>query len=202
MPQDKFHLKLISAPTVEPVTTAQVKTYAHIDHSTEDSLIAQWIKSGRILAENYQRRAYMRQTWRVIFDYLPAMPIYIPRPPLVEVKSVKIYDTADTETDLTLSTYFHIDTNSEPGRIGFKYGKTWPSSTVRDLEGLIIEYVAGYNIAGSTTTTEAPDSTDVPENVADAIYLYCTYRNENRTAEEGSVPEQFFDLLHPDRIYL
>ena len=202
MPEQKFSLRLVSGPTIEPVTVAEVKTYAHIDHTTEDALIGQWIKSARILAEGYQRRAYMRQTWEVIYDCFPAMPLYIPRPPLVEVKSVKYYDYQDTETELTLATYFQIDTNHEPGRIAFKYGQTWPTATLRDLEVLKIQYVAGYNIAGSTSTTEDPDASDVPANVKDAIYLYCTYRSENRTAEGGSVPDQFYNLLSDERIYL
>ena len=144
----------------------------------------------------------MRQTWEVIFDSFPCMPIYVPRPPLVEVKWVKYYDYQDTETELTLSTYFQIDTNHEPGRISFKYGQSWPAVTTRDMEVLKIQYVAGYNIAGSTTTTEDPSSGDVPDNVKDAIYLYCTYRSENRTAEQGPVPEQFYNLLSDERIYL
>lgn len=198
----EHNLKLISAPAIEPVTVAEVKLHAHIDHAVEDSLIETWIKSGRELAESFQRRAYYTQTWELIFDKFPPLPLNIPRAPLIEVLSVKYYDYEDTETVYDLDDLL-IDTDSEPGRIAHVYGITWPTTTLRDINAVKIRFTAGYGDAGTTTTT-SPDFVveAIPANVKDAIMLYCSWRNENRTGETGEVPSAFFNLLRHDRVYI
>jgi len=198
-----YHLDVITEPTVEPVTAEQVKTYVHIDHSTEDAIIENWIKTARKLAENFQRRAYARQTLELSFDFFPAMPIPIPRPPLVSVRSFKYFDYKNTETSFDLSDMFDIDYNHEPGRIAFAYQKSWPSVSLRTLDCVKIKCVAGFDrVYKAGTTTESPNSDYIPAAVKDAIYLYCGYRNENRSGETPEIPKQFYDLLMDDRFYL
>ena len=192
-----YSMKLITPPTVEPVTVADVKTYAHIDHATDDSIIAKWIKTARILAENYQRRAYYEQVWELSFDDFPELPLLIPRPPLVSIDFIHYYDSDDVMTNMDL-TEFIIDINHEPGRIDHAYNQIWPSEILRPIDAVRIRYTCGYQLMYSTTTTWAPDNTPIPENVMDAIYLYCTYRNENRAGEVEKVPQQFYDLLNQD----
>lgn len=184
-------LKLITPPIVEPVTVADVKLHTHIDHDVEDNLIQLWIESARKLAEDFQCRAYVAQTYTMTFDSFPDLPILIPRAPLTAVSSVKYYDYENTETSMLL-TDFIIDTDSEPGRIGFAYSKTWPSVTLRPMNAVKITFTCG---TGSNAST-------VPATVKDAIMLYCTYRNENRAAEIDSAPRQFYDLLSPQRLYV
>jgi len=193
-----YSLKLITPPSTEPVTVDEVKIYAHIDHDVDDSLITTWIKTGRILAENYQRRAYYEQVWEMSFDEFPALPLLIPRPPLVSIDSIKYYDKDNTETVMALSDFI-IDTNHEPGRLAHAYSVLWPSVILKPIDALRIRYTCGYHY--STTTTYAPGNVPVPENVMDAIYLYCTYRNENRAGEVDKIPRQFYDLLNQDGFY-
>lgn len=193
-----FSMKLITPPTVEPVTVSEVKIYAHIDHSVDDALIAQWIKTARILAENYQRRAYYEQVWELSFDDFPSLPLLIPRPPLVSIDFVQYYETDNTMTGMALSEFI-IDTNHEPGRIAHAYGCLWPSVILREIDALRIRYTCGFAAqTTNTTTTFAPDLADIPDNVKDAIYLYCAYRNENRSGEVDIVPKQFYHLLNQD----
>jgi len=204
-------LYLVTAPTVEPVTAAEVKLHTRIDLSTEDALIESWIKSARKLAEDYQRRAFITQTLEIVLDKFPGDVIKIPHPPLQQVLQISYFDYLNAETilyythlqDETTSTTpepdpsigtgnFIIDTRSEPGRVSLGYGVTWPTDTLRPIDAVRIKYLAGY---GDTAAS-------VPETVKDAIMLYCAYRYENRTAESGSAPKQFYDLLAPDRIQL
>lgn len=204
-----FSLKLITAPAVEPVALSEVKLHAHIDHDVQDSIISDWIASGRIAAETFQRRAYIAQVWEMAFDGFPSVPISIPRPPLIGVISIKCYDCADMETvlyskadnpatdeveagtDLATNSDFIIDTHSQPGRIMLAYGKSWPSITERSINTLIIQFAAGYGL----------EAHEVPETVKDAIMLYCTARNENRAGEEDFL-KAFHNLLYPNRVYL
>lgn len=202
-----YSMKLITPPAIEPVSVAEVKLHARISHAVEDSILEKWVAAARIEAENYQRRAYLGQIWELGLDIFPAVPIYLPRPPLMQLISIKCYDYADEETVLYNEGYnpistteeggeepdtngdFIIDTASEPGRICLAYGKSWPAITLRQINGLKIRYAAGYGLAAD----------DVPEGVWDAIVLYCSWRNENRAAE-GQFPRQFYDLLSADRI--
>jgi hypothetical protein len=213
-------LKLITAPLTEPVTAAEVKLHTRISYSQEDALINTWIKSGRKLAEDYQRRAYVNQQWELTLDGFPSLPLDLPRPPLLSISSISYFDTDDTETIMysddtdqstttttmgpTTSTTttaepnvieddgtFIIDTDSEPGRLCFAYSKRWPTTVLRPHNAFKIRYWAG---CGPTAST-------VPQTVKDAIMLYCAYRNENRSGEITEAPRQFFDLLRPERIF-
>jgi uncharacterized phiE125 gp8 family phage protein len=196
-----FGLRRISGPAVEPVTVDEVKLHAHIDHAVEDTLIEAWIKTARELAENYQKRAYYTQVWEMIFDGFPTLPLLIPRPPLISIDSLKYYDYEDTETDYDLTNLI-IDSDSQPGRICHVYGVTWPAETLREMNAVKIQFTAGYGNAG-TTTTDAPDFVvqEIPQSVKDAIILYCTFRNENRAAENDDIPKSFYNLLDPERIF-
>jgi len=196
-----YSMKLITPPSVEPVTVAEAKIYAHIDHDVDDSLIATWIKTARILAESHQRRAYYEQTWELSFDGFPGLPLLIPRPPLVRVVSIKYYDYQNTMTSMGLSDFI-IDINHEPGRLTHSYDTTWPTVTLKPIDAVRIRFICGFaHYSTTSTTTYAPDLGDIPDNVKDAIYLYCGFRNENRSGEIVEIPRQFYDLLNQDGFY-
>jgi uncharacterized phiE125 gp8 family phage protein len=186
------HLQIITAPAIEPVTVDEVKMHTHIGHNAEDDLIAMWIKSGRELAEGFQRRAFITQTIELTLDRFPECgEIFLPRSPLASVTSFTYYDHVDAATAWALTNLI-VDASSQPGRLALGYGIFWPSVTLRSINAIKIRYTAGY---GSVAT-------DVPGNVRDAITLYCSFRNESRAGESGAIPEQFFDLLRHDRMFL
>lgn len=182
------NFKVVTAPATEPVTAADVKLYSRIYTDVEDASVNTWISAGRIAAEDYQHRAYVTQTIELSYDYWPEKVINLPRPPTATVNSVKYYDEDNVEATLDASKYF-VDVDSTPGRIALNAGESWPSVTLRPIRGLVINYDAGYGTAS-----------DVPERVKDAISLYCAYRYENRIAEDGTIPEAFYNILQPDRI--
>lgn len=192
-----LNLKRVSGPDYEPVTVANVKLHTHIDHDVEDDLIEGWIKAARIHAEDYQGKTYYTTVYDLSMDFWPTLPLLLPRPPLVTVDSFKYYDTANTEYTFDLND-MHVDTYSEPGRLTLNYLETWPTSiTLRSIDAVRIRYTAGYGDMAGTT----PDTIVglIPDSVKDAIYVYCAWRNENR-AGEVSLPQQFYDILRPERI--
>lgn len=171
-------LKLITPPAVEPVTLNEAKAHMRVDGTDEDSLIEQLIKVARRWCEKYQRRAYITQTWELWLDGWPQDAagnssdyIYIPRPPLQSVSSVKYYDTDDVEYTLDGADYF-VDDKSEPGRIVLAYGKSWPSTTLRPANGICVTFVTGYGNTGD----------DVPGEVKQAILLLVAHWFEHREA--------------------
>lgn len=194
-----MNLKRISGPNTEPVTVADVKLHTHIDYDVEDVLILNWIKAARIAAEDFQGMAYYTQVFDMSFDDWPLLPINVPKPPLVSVDSIKYYDTQNNEYEFDLNDT-QIDSYSQPGRISLGYNIYWPTSvTLRTMNAVRIRFTAGYGDSGETTTTPDFVVSLIPENVKDAIYVYCAWRNENR-AGENNLPKQFYDILRPNRI--
>jgi len=181
--------RLNEAAGSEPVTAADVKLYARVAHSVEDSLIDSWIAAARKLAEDYQHRSYVQQTYRMVYDSFPPSEIEFPRPPLISVESVKYYDYEDNETTFA-DTNYSLDLISEVGRLSLNYGISWPTVTLRPLNAIIIDFTTGYGA----------DADAVPDSVKNAIYVYCTFMYENREAENGTIPREFYDLLRPDRM--
>jgi len=196
---NKFSFKVTTPPTVEPVTTAEVKIHTRISGTDQDTMIAKWIKSGRELAEAYQRRAFVEQVIEVSFDQFPQVPFSLPRSPVMTLQTMKYYTTANAEIVVYSSTApvgtesnYLADIDSEPARITLAFGCTFPAAVLREINAFKVIYKAGY---GATAA-------NVPENVKDAILLYCDWRYENRAAETNAVPEQFYNLLDAQRIFL
>lgn len=194
-----FIIRVRNPPALEPVTVEEVKTHTRVNGTDQDSVIAQWIRTGREIAEVYQRRAYVEQTLELSLDSFASSPIRLPRSPVMEVKQIKYYTVDNTEVviydaDSPVGTedQYLVDLDSEPARILPAHGYTWPVAALRELNAVKVVYTAGY---GPTV-----DST--PGRVKDAIMLYCAWRFENRVAETNTVPHQFYALLDQDRMYL
>jgi len=181
-----MNLKLITPPASEPVSLAEAKAYLRVDTNDEDALISGLITAAREYCESFQNRAYITQTWELSFDDFPNMPLKLPRPPLVSVESVKVIDSTGAETTLDPSDYI-VDTDSEPGRIAFAYGKCWPSVTLQPVNAVKIRYTAGYD-----------DAQKVPQSVKQAMLIYIAHRYENPDTDD--VPEVVRTLLWPDRV--
>jgi len=183
-------LKLVTAPSSEPVTLAETLAQCHADSGTEDAWFTSTIKVIRTIAENYQWRSYITTTWDyTIDDYPEGNGLYLPRSPLLGVTSIKTYDQDDVETTLTLSD-FRIDTSSDPGFITIKDSKSWPTTSLRETSGIVIRFTAGY---GATAAS-------VPEDVKHAILLGISWAYENR-AGEVPIPKAFYDILYQTKVH-
>ena len=188
-------LKLITEPAAEPVTLAEAKSHLRITANDEDALVEVWIKAAREYCEGYQNRAYITQTWELALDSFPSERIMkIPLPPLQSVTSIKYYDPEGTETVFPTDDY-EVDAYNQPGRISLGYGKSWPSTTLRPLNGVIIEFKAGY---GDTADT-------IPEKVKQAIKVLIGELYEHReltdVKELKEVPFAVHALLGLERIW-
>lgn len=181
-----------TAPTVEPLTIDEAKDYAKIEVNDDDKLIRSLIKSSRIYAENYTRRALLTQTVTMNVDWGFPCEIMLPVGPSQSVTSVSYVDTNGDSQTLSGSTYT-ADTDFDPGRIYLAYNQTWP--TVRcQRKTITVVYQAGYGDA----------STDVPEQILTAIKMMVVHQYENRQPHVltvggvlVSVPDTVNDLLLP-----
>ena len=114
-------------------------------------------------------------------------------PPLQSVTSIKYYDTDDVEYTLAATDYT-VDADSFVGRVFLRYGKTWPSITLRPYIGVAVEYVAGY---GDTAAS-------VPRAVRHAILLTLGhwYKQRENSTEKAlyEIPDGAKSLLWKNRV--
>ncbi|KKM90426.1 hypothetical protein LCGC14_1238730 [marine sediment metagenome] len=162
---------------------------------SEDTLLTNLIKAARFYCEDFQKRAYITQTWELWLDRFPRVDfIEIPLPMLQSITSVKYFDVDDTEAPFSSGSYF-VDTKSEPGRVALNFGEQWPTTTLRPANGVVVRFVAGYGDAAS----------NVPESIRQAILLTLGNWYENREAVvSGSMNELPIGakaLLQQDRIF-
>lgn len=177
--------KVSTAPTVEPVTATELKTFARIDTTSEDTLIEGFIKTARQAAEEWMGRALLEQTITMKMDFWPDTDyIELPRPPLLSVTGVYTLDEDDAATTYSSANYFLI-TEAEPGRLVLKNNVTPPSNTSRYYGGYQVIYKAGYGTA----------ATDVPQLIKDGIKIWATYMYEKRLISDEP-PEDVKKLLN------
>lgn len=185
-------LKLITPPATEPVTLTEVKSQLRIDSVTEDTYLGTLITAAREYCEMFQNRAYITQTWEFTLDTWPRFPFKLPMPPLVSVTFIHYHDTADVETIWAASNYF-VDTDSEPGRVGLRYNIVLPTTTLRSLNAIKIQYMAGYGAAAA-----------VPLRTKQAILLLVGHLYENRETvspvDLKEIPFAVSALLWTDRL--
>ena len=170
---------LTTPPTEEPVTLAEIKDHLRVSGTAEDSLLTLYAQMAREAVEDETWRALMPQTWML---YLPGWPangvIELPRPPLVSVTSIKYTDEDGVEATLAASNY-RVDTAREPGRVVLAPNGEWPSDVLDSVNGVAVEFVAGY-----------ADASAVPVTAKAAILLQIGEIYANREAViVGSTPQ-------------
>lgn len=160
-------LTLVTGPTVEVVTRAQVKSHAKIDTTADDAHLDDFlIPAARKHLESVYNLAMVNQTWDLTLDEFPndsATPIWVPRYPLVSITSITYVDTAGDSQTWAASNY-RVDAKHRPGRVTPAYGVTWPST--RDQTGAAtVRFVAGHG-----TTAD-----DVPEVLRLSVMVYVAH---------------------------
>lgn len=186
-----YHFSVVTPPAVEPISLDQALVQCHANQGVEDDWFTETIKTVRQDAELYTRRAFIEQTLRISFDTWPCFPVLLPRPPLIEIESVTLYDLEDSSTSINVSDLL-VDVYSSPGRFSFNSGYSVPSISLRELNSVVIQYKAGY---GSIAD-------DVPRNFKQAMLLHLSYLYESRSGEPAPINEQYENLLNRQRMYL
>ena len=190
-----LNFTVVTGPTREPLSIEDAKEHLRVDQHDEDVWLLDAIKATRQRAEGMLGRALISQTLEVALSGWPmGRVIELPRPPLVSVTSVKYYGTDDTEFTLAASEY-HVDTRTTPGRLVLRSLSSWPGTELRDVNGVIIRYVAGYGEQAS----------DVPAEIRAAMKLWLgeLYEVRENSAAGGlvTVPNAAEKLLLKYRVF-
>lgn len=184
-------LKLITAPASEPLTLDEARQRLREPPDDDNAEIQDLITMAREVAEDVLGRALITQTWEQWLDKWPNKDyIELDKPPLQSVEYIKYYGVDDTEYTLSTDDY-DVDDKSFKGRVALKDSKSWPSTTLRPTNGIVVRFTAGYGTAA-----------DVPQKVKHAMTIgirlsYGHYETGDRKIMQDAVDR----LLGFDRVW-
>jgi uncharacterized phiE125 gp8 family phage protein len=174
--------KLISGPTSEPVTLAEIKAHLRIDFTDDDEIIGLYLAAARQQAEKYTGCGFIEQTWDLYLDAFPhgnhegfhrrrhSNVIEIAKAPLLDVIGVFYLDGNGDEQELSADLY-DVDVTSLPARI--VPVSSWPSIKVA-ANAVRVQFTVGFKNADS------PALDDVPAPIKAAILLTLGHLYANR----------------------
>jgi uncharacterized phiE125 gp8 family phage protein len=181
-------LLLITAPTLNPVTDAEVWNHLRLNLSgspaqpstrekaTADQMTAAAISylDGR---DGILGRALMPQTWELQLDRFPSPEeILLPLSPVISIDSIKYTDVDGVEQTFSASKYsLSLETNWRP-RVILGYDQAWPG-TRSVQEAVRVRFQAGYASGNSPE-----DTTGLPSTLKQALLLLIGHMFENREA--------------------
>lgn len=160
-------MRVITPPTVEPITISDVKAQLGIqaDDTGSDAIISRRITEARQWAEDYMQRALITRTLEIRLNDFPhrcgfgSDAIQLPFPDLLTVVSVKYIDLNGTEQTISSADYV-VDTYNTIGRVRPVYGVAWPYPRAEE-NAVRIQYTCGY---GATALS-------VPALIREALLL-------------------------------
>lgn len=183
-------LRLVTAPSLEPVTVAQAKKHLRLEIADDDEYVGDVITAARMYFERATNRSLNTQTWRLTLDDFPpycdqrgtisypflregffATPFdfvdgttQVIRLPMGQVQSVTSITYLDTSGASTAFTNYRLDNSENIARLVPAYNYEWPA-TRGDIASVTIDYVTGYGAL----------ATDVPGDIRHAIKTLIAY---------------------------
>jgi uncharacterized phiE125 gp8 family phage protein len=134
-----MNLRLVTAPTSEPVTIIEAREQCRISDGYSDGQLAALILAAREWAQGVTGRAIMEQTWEMSLDEFPRL-IELPIAPVKSIESIKYTDTAGAEQTVNVLDY-ESDLIGFPPRI--RSDEAWPL-TKESYNAVRVRFVAGY----------------------------------------------------------
>lgn len=184
-------IKLLTAPTEEPVTLAQAKAYAKITHPLEDAIIPTLIAGARKTAEDYTRMSFVRQKWLATYEVpkrrghvlLPdddsiedfdriVDGAQLKRGPVAEIVAVRV-STGSAPYVVMPPEHYFLD-----GDVLRWNSSVWPFFAPYDH--VQVEYHTGEATAAEFVAKHS--------SIVDAILMVFTHRFENRGFSTQAMP--------------
>lgn len=180
-------MKIITAPTIEPISLELAKSHLRVTDANEDTLISLYIKSARESVEHITGRVLIEQTLEYALNAFPSASIELPVANVTQILSIKYINANGVETTWDISNY-SLDSYSLTNQIISAYRVTYP--VTQDIENCVkIQFKAGY---GATADT-------IPANIITWMLLAIGAMYANReSVSEGQtykLPESFCDGL-------
>lgn len=151
-------IRRTQGPAFEPLSLTDAKLYLRVDVDDDDTLISALISGAREFAENYTRRSFIQQSWKLVIDSFPGpdqfgvpwgRPFTTPsnafvleRSPTAVVTGIKYLDMSYTSQVVDPTTYI-ADYASEPCRVTPIFGQIWPIPQPQ-IASIEVDFVAGW----------------------------------------------------------
>lgn len=148
--------RVTTSPEKEPISIGEARGCVDYLSKDRDDEIQALVRGAVGVIEGWEWRAILTQTITLYLDAFPSGDderIYVPRPRLQEVTTLKYVDSEGVLQTLDPS-WYAVDTLSEPGRIRPAYGKTWPVTRPMTDGAVQIVYKAGYGDDGASVPAE------------------------------------------------
>ena len=159
---------LVTAPTEFAITDAQMETHARAAGQPVEQY-QPYVRAAESFVETITGRKLVTQTWKWFTDCFPYSDrLILPFGQLQSVTHVKYTDTAGTQTTWSAAEW-ETSTARDPGVLALSYGYSWPSTTLRVLDPIEIQFVCGWTTAA-----------DVPYAIQAAILLIAAHLYEHR----------------------
>lgn len=190
-------LKLLVGPTLEPLTSADVKLHTKIESSADDTIVTALIAAARQVAEHELDKVLLTQTWERLLDVYPSSGVIgLGRAPVQSVTSVKYIDTAGAQQVLSTDVYgTDLESRDGYGYVYLKPDQSWPDTY--DMPNAVrVEFVAGYG----------DDREDVPASVLQwmRVHVATWYKHRDVSVVGASLamlPDPVFSsLLWPHKL--
>ena len=202
-----MNLIVLTPPPFLPVTLEEV--YAHLRLDVEgsppahplDSMLERYLRTATGEAEKIARRCFIQQRLRLTAAAFPkaGKGIELLRPPLIRVEAVAYHDGDNNLVTLGAGDWYVTD--DRVPQLRFVTGFGYPTPYDRP-DALRIDYIAGYDPAGSPAVSQADYAGNVPDVVKDAILLGVQLLHDNLTPDERAATERAREyLLSGERIF-
>lgn len=132
------------APTAEPLSLDDAKTFMHILETDENDLITSMIVSAREYAENYTNRQFELATYELITNCL-YQGMTIPKSPVTEISKIEYMDSDGIYQILSTDDYYSY---VEHGATKIEFISI--PSYKDDKRAIKITFIAGYDTVPSS----------------------------------------------------
>lgn len=167
-------LVVVTPAAVLPWTVDEVKAYLRVDHDDEDAHIENLLRAATQRVEDVAHRCLLSQTLRALYDGWPSgRCLQLPRP-CQSVSAVKFTLEGGTEQTFASERYV-VNTASVPGEIWLRSGFGWPSGTLEPVNGVAVDFVAGFGDAASA----------IPPTLRNWVLMYVAHWYEHPETAGG-----------------
>lgn len=184
-----MYVEIVTPPAEYPVSVAEVKKAAVIDHTDDDTLVEEYLQAAIADLDppyGILGRAMVEQTLKLHMSGFNGRTISLPYPPLISVESVKYTDSDGVEQAVSTDEY-EVITHQEPGYIALLDGESWPTDLDEIQYPVQITYKAGYETSVTGEGEDEVRTITVPAGIKQYIKLLVAemYKERELTQNMG-----------------
>jgi uncharacterized phiE125 gp8 family phage protein len=196
-----MNLQIISGPTVEPVTLADLKAQCRLapEFTLDDAMLTGYITAARVTAERITRRSLASKVYKAFYDSFPfpGVPIRLPVPPVTAVSAIKFLDST-----LTLQTWdpteYYLALIQSPALIVPMPGFVYPCAG-RVPGAVEVDLTAGFGADGGPSLSVV--FPDVVESIKQIAQHYYDHPEVISADNDKELPRNAFAALSARKIY-